>query len=171
VDRRKKLADDTERGEIAPIEDPLMAMLKSISSKIDDVTGRLTTVEERVERQAKATPQFQPSGSTDWHNGVKALKKAGEGTDGKSTLPVGVDGLLVHHYRRRYADGDIVQLDPASDVSKRLADSGVHTENLLGQVVGIHFVNNAGKAKYRVNVPGVTGERGDGFWEDELIPA
>ena len=183
------MVDNEEaKGKAADKLDQILGGLTNLSADMQDLQRRLGDVETRVKQQDMRTAKFQPMQPPEGLGKkpmprLEGLQKAEQfATEGKS-LMVSASGLIAPYARRLYPDGAIVRVNPTSDLYRRLQlakekaekagrDRFFDPDRGEGVVITTHFVNSRWQVKYRVRFDGLTQQgRGDGFYEDELIPA
>lgn len=158
--------------------DPVLAAITALAAKVEDFTGRLDNLENKVTHQARAVPRFQPMA----HEGVNSpkadlsgLTAIGQQVGRTQTIPQVADGFAVKDYQPRFQQEQLVRIRRDSELGQRLlAYKGKRPFNLdtEGVIVGFHIISaHDGQAKYRVQFKGLTKARGDGFWESELEAA
>jgi hypothetical protein len=151
--------------------------------------ARLDKLDAEVRETKARTPSFvpmqQPSSARPQGPGAAARPLAkGESATGRMGKDifrtVGGQQLTEGELLRnppRFGQGTTVRIDPGSR-REGFAD-GLTWGTVLakagsegyGRVIDIQWVNRHDEWKYRVSVPGLTPEHGDGFHDRELLPA
>ncbi len=149
----------------------VLAAVKAVADSVATIQNRLEAVEEQVQEQRDAAPQMVPMRSVE-DSVFAGLAKVGDETAGTlRQMVVGTDGLPRAIRGAIWPKGTRVRLLVNERVAERLRRRQRDPENLIGTIVGFHFVNDKDEPKYRVNIPGLTTPRGDGFYAHELSPA
>ena len=170
-------APDTETVTLTDV----MNSLRGLSSSITDLKMRVDKVEGgAVKFTPMATPERVAQDISKPAMDLKGLT-AGEQRFGGKTVACMVNGTLLPDFVPRYGEGTLVRINPKSDLGKRLEGQIVKVPvgrnqrqemsalEGVGRVEGLHYVDKNHETKYRVVFPGLTGVRGDGYRESELV--
>lgn len=175
----------------APAAAPdMMAFLNDLSTKMDRVLKENADLKAELAEQKASTPRMRPMVRDEQKhvNNRRAqvfehLSKAGDKAQG-SLGQVPVDYLghripdnMLQFMQPAFLVGEEVRINP--DVAREGWADGVIWADILkkqrcegyGTVTRVSYLSKAGYWKYRVRVPGLTNDRGDGFAAYELLRA
>lgn len=165
--------------------DLILGAVTSLRQQNDDLTRRLAATEEKLRQQDLRTVKFEPikpAGAYEQqtktpHPDLSGLTKAGQTVNGSQNMPMTASGQVMPYVQPSYPKGTIVKFNPTSEIYGLLRSAFEKRKGRFdpatgeGVVIDTHFINRDFRWKLRVQFVGLTKERGDGFWEDELIPA
>lgn len=186
-----------EATEEPSVLDRVLALLQDQTRKIEELEQRLEQKAGSQFRPMEQPPGSKPAGGM-WGKleqeiGGKGRRGWGSretsGVSGQVLIDIHGEKIperMLEHMGPRFYDGDRVRINPEStregfpegttwgDILARLAqNAGKKKPNPhgIGTVTKILWYTDDEGWKYKVEVPGVTGARPDGFHDRELLPA
>lgn len=160
--------------------------LQLVLAAINDVSARVSEIEQRVTRSENNQSRIIPS-QTDHIQGkyvnskeaAKILGKSGEVNGLLKQLPQFGNGNVIptdifRFLTPKFQTGDTVLINRDSTKSGGSQPWGVLLDQAnvvgYGEVRKVTHMTKSGEWKYKVRVPGLTDAMGEGFQEHELLP-
>ena len=150
----------------------VLSAIGNLTGVVQGVVTRLEAVEAEQQDQRSIIPQMVEMNDDPKGAMFAGLVQPGDEVGGTLRQKViGTDGLPRTPHGRVLAKGTRVRLTEASETARVLRSKDQDPSRLVGQIVDLHYINDADEVKYRVRFPGLTTARGDGFYAHELVPA
>lgn len=159
--------------------DKVIDRLDKVFDRLDRFQSELDGLKTEVVQQGKSVPQIVPQLEVAAEQPRTPSLRGVEMALGEDGMVSGTKQLITNPRSERVAasrwpDGTKVRIHPDSELAQLLRrplgkrDVGFDISN-KGTVVGYHIYSEERGNKYRVQFPGLTKARGDGFYEDELV--
>jgi hypothetical protein len=172
LDRILQLAEATE------------AQLEALSQRVSAIEGKQPKfVPMEKPARSNRVGTYRPPEQLDEvrARGMKTLTEPGQSAGGRrNILEIDVN-RLPPEYRPVFRQGDLVRINPDAKIHRSETEAepegrtwGQVLEKFnsdgIGEVKALMYISKTYEPKYRVRVPGVTPQTGDGFMEAELLP-